>query len=274
MTTIAVEILAWTVIRMAEADAERACLCRGRRVASGGVTSAASGNINSAGLLAGSVTLITGLVRAESGGDSLGDAATRRSMTGGAALLCSRFRNASRVLRVVKLRIETSQAGKFFKRRILLIESFGLMADRAHRAVGRIELCLMAACTIFMLRESRLDRVIAARVANRATPAPAQGGVIARIRVREFGIVLWRGQKKRCFQRFRRLFDCRVVCNCDGASANEEYQQHTDEEEKQDDERERTMIAHAASACNVRRSMFCFCVLLNRHGGHCAPNTR
>ena len=91
VATIAVEILARAVIRVAEAEAERARLCRCPRVATRPVTGAAGGNINSAGLPARSVTLIAGLVRSESGGNCLGDATPRRSRTGHAPLaLCFR----------------------------------------------------------------------------------------------------------------------------------------------------------------------------------------
>ena len=158
---------------------------------------------------------------------------------------------------MVKLRVEASQLGKLFKRRVLLIKTFGLMADRAHRTVRRIELRLMAACTIFVLRESRLYRVIATRVADRATPAPAERRVIARIRMREFGIVLWRGQKEHRFQKLRRRLSCFVVRDSDGALAGKEDEQRTDEEEKQDDKRQCATIVHAARVRNVRGSAFC-----------------
>ena len=64
MAAIAVEILLRAVVRVAEADAERASLRAGARVASGGVTRAAGGDVDAAGLPARRVALITGLVRA------------------------------------------------------------------------------------------------------------------------------------------------------------------------------------------------------------------
>lgn len=156
VATLAVEPLAQAVIHVAEADAERARLRGGSRVASGSMTDAAGGDINSTGLPAGSVTLITGLVRAESGGNGFGYAAARWGMTGGTALLRPRLRQSGCVLRVVKLRVEASEGRKLFKRWILLAETFRPVADRAQRTVGRGELRLVAADTVFVLRESRL----------------------------------------------------------------------------------------------------------------------
>lgn len=64
MAAIAVEILPRAVIRVAKANAERASLRAGARVTPGCVTRAAGGDVNSAGLPARRVALITGLVRA------------------------------------------------------------------------------------------------------------------------------------------------------------------------------------------------------------------
>ena len=148
------------MIYVAEAEAERARLRGGSRVASGGMTRAAGGDVNAAGLFAGSVTLIAGLVRAESSGNGFGDAASRRrgrsDAAGRRALRRPRLRKTCGVLRVVKLRVEASKRWELFKRRVLLAETFRRVADRAQRTIGRGELRLVAADTVFMLGESRL----------------------------------------------------------------------------------------------------------------------
>jgi hypothetical protein len=77
-------------------------------------------------------------------------------MTGGAPLRRSCLSHARRVLRVVKLCIEASQAGEFFERRILLGETSGLMADPAQGAAGGRELCLVTTDAVFVFGKLRL----------------------------------------------------------------------------------------------------------------------
>ena len=131
VATVAVEILPRAVVCVAKPDAERARSGRGRSVAASSVTRAAGRDINSARLTPRRVALIAGLVGAESRGNSLGDAAPRRSMAGRAASLRSGFRESGRVLRVVKLRVEAFEAGEILERRVLLAEPFRRVADRA-----------------------------------------------------------------------------------------------------------------------------------------------
>src|SRR4051812_2958481 len=101
------------------------------------------------------VALVTGLVRAQSGGDSASYAAPRRSMTGRAALL--RARSSVTVLLMVKVCSEAAQAPrKLSGRRILLAQAFLRMADHAERRAGRIELCLMTTDAGFVSGKFRL----------------------------------------------------------------------------------------------------------------------
>lgn len=202
VATVAVEVLSHAVICVAKAYAVRARGCGGRSVASSPVTRAAGRNINSARLLARRVTLVAGLVCIESCGNAFGHAAPRGCMTGYAASLRPGFRNTGRVLRVVKLRVEASQAWKILERRVLLAEPFRRVADRAQRAVRCGELCLMATDAVFVLWESGRNGVVATVMADAATPTSSKCRVRARIRMREPGIVL------RCAcegRRFRRL---------------------------------------------------------------------
>lgn len=137
------------------------------------------------------MTLKAGLVRAQTCGDGLRYAARHRSMTGGAIGL--RPGLAHSVLRMVEVREETAQAGEFLKRWVGLIERVRHVADRAHPYVGRCELRQMTIGAVLMLWKARLDRVVTTIVADGATPATRERRVRARIRVREFGIILREG---------------------------------------------------------------------------------
>jgi hypothetical protein len=134
------------------------------------------------------VTLKAGLVRAQACGDCFGDASVHRRMTGRAIRLWPGV--ARRVLCVIEFREKAAQAREFFERGIRLIKRVGSVADRAHLSVRSSELRQMTAGAVFVLREARLKRIVAAGVADRATPAPRKRRVCARVQVREFGIIL------------------------------------------------------------------------------------
>lgn len=154
------------------------------------MTLAAGADVAAARLPAGCVALKTGLMRAQSGGSSPGNATPRRSMTGRAASLRSRVGRAVHVLRVVKLRVEATQSWKPFERRIRLAKTFCRVADCAERTTGRVELRLMTVDALFVSGKPWLDGIIAALMADRTTRTPGQRGVRARIRMLKLGIVL------------------------------------------------------------------------------------
>ena len=188
MAVLAIKIATHIIIRVAEAQTKGA-RCRGCRiVATRPVTRPARRDVNPSRLPIRGMALITGLVRAQACGDCFSDASVRGSMTGRAIRL--RLGVARRVLRVIEFGEETAQARKLFERRIRLIKRVGRVADRAHLRIGRGELRQMTIGAVFVFRETRLKRVVAAGVADRATPAPGKRRVRARIRMRESGIIL------------------------------------------------------------------------------------